>query len=207
MEIEQLLSFSLASFLMALMPGPDNLFVMTESLHKGKMAGIWLALGLNSGIIVHTALAVTGVSFLIQESELAFDIIKYGGLLYLMHLLYKTINEKASTNSLDLNEIINYSRFVQFKTGILMNVLNPKVTLFFLAFLPQFVSQSSSMSFKVQLSILGAIFMLIGFLTFASIALMADGFRAFFESSKFNTISRWFKIIVLSLIIVFLVIN
>lgn len=207
MEIEQLLSFALASLMMALMPGPDVLYVLTESLHKGKKAGIWLAFGLNSGVIVHTLLAITGVSILIKQSDLAFDILKYGGAIYLTYLLYKTIKEKPSETNLDSKEPQSYSPLKQFKTGVFMNVLNPKVSLFFLAFLPQFIDTESALSFSSQLSLLGLIFMGIGFLTFATVAILADGFRSMFESPKFFTITKAFKILVLGMIIVYIIAN
>lgn len=207
MEIQQLLSFTLASFLMALMPGPDNVYVMTESLHKGKLAGVWLAFGLNSGIIVHTALAVTGVSLLIQQSPLAFTVIEYLGIFYLLYILYKTVVDQSGFSKSESNQKASYSALGQYKTGVLMNVLNPKVSMFFLAFLPQFVNQDAQFSLEVQMIILGAIFMISGFMTFASIALLADLFRSFFESPKFFQITKWLKVAVLALIVLFIVIN
>ncbi len=206
MEIEQLISFTIAAFLMALMPGPDNFLVLTESLHKGKKDGIWLAFGLNSGIIVHTLLAISGVSILIKESEMAFSILQYSGIAYLIYLLIQTLRERPEKLQDKSNEQQN-SPLKQFRTGLMMNVLNPKVSLFFLAFLPQFVKESLLFSVNLQLIILGLVFMLVGFATFASIAILAGELQQFIQTERFWKTTKWLKVIVLTIIIVFLIIS
>ena len=141
MEIAQILSFLLASVLLALMPGPDNILVLTESITKGKKYGIALAAGLSSGVIVHTIAATTGVSVLLQNVPIAFQIIKYFGAAYLIYLAYQAFYEQPT--KVDATKTDDFSFFAQARKGFLMNVLNPKVSIFFLALFPSFLFSQS----------------------------------------------------------------
>lgn len=203
MNLDLVISFLIASVALTLMPGPDNIFVLTESISGGKKKGVSLALGLSSGIIVHTAFAATGVSLLIQSSSLAFDIIKYFGAGYLIYIAYKSAIEKK-VSSKDATTLPN-GFFKQFKTGFLMNVLNPKVTLFFVAFLPSFITKEG-INVTLQMFVLGSMFMLQAFVLFSMIALLSGSLASYLASDKFWIITKWLKVIVLFVLALFLLI-
>ncbi len=207
MDIELLISFLLASITLSLMPGPDNVFVLTESITKGKRNGIIISAGLASGIIIHTIVIATGLSILVQQSPLVFNVIKTFGAIYLLYLAYLTYKEETTTvsisnrsNSLDIKE----KWFPLYKKGFIMNVLNPKVTLFFIAFLPQFVIKDG-LSFPIQIIILGSLFMLQAFLVFSIIAIIAGKLRQFLNSSVFWQKVKWIKMTILIFLAGFLI--
>lgn len=108
MEFELLLSFLTASILLSIMPGPDNIFVLTESITKGKKNGILIALGLSLGVLVHTLAAATGLSIIIQKSALAFSIIKYIGAIYLFYLAFMALKDKKV--EMTLNTLIRNNK-------------------------------------------------------------------------------------------------
>lgn len=179
---------------MALMPGPDNIFVLTESIAKGARNGILIAFGLNSGVLVHTLAAATGVSLILKQSELAFLIIQYAGAGYLLYLAYLSAKEKVAPFESEENQ--QQGSFTLFRTGFIMNVLNPKVSLFFIAFLPQFVEPSAG-NVTFQMVIMGVAFIVIGFLTFSSFALLAHQLRKPLNSLKVLVWIKWAKVAVL----------
>lgn len=184
---------------MALMPGPDNIFVIAESIAKGSRNGILISLGLNSGVLVHTLAAATGISLILQQSEFAFQIIQYLGAAYLLYMAYGAYKEKPIELS-DSTNLKKESAFKLFRTGFVMNVLNPKVSLFFIAFLPQFVQTNQSLSEANQMIVFGALFMLIGFLTFSGFAILASQLRKPLSSPRFWQIIKWVKVSVLLLL-------
>ena len=186
------------------MPGPDNILVVTESIAKGVKNGILLALGMNLGIIIHTALAATGLSLVLQQSALAFSIIQYLGAAYLLYLAYKTIKEKVSISNTSTKTDLK-DNFQVIKTGFFMNVLNPKVSLFFIAFLPQFVVAKEG-SIAGQMMVLGCTFMVIGFLTFSSFAILANQLRGPLNNLAFMKGVKWGKVIILVGLAVYLLI-
>lgn len=209
MSITLLSSFLVASVLLALMPGPDNIFVLTESITKGKRNGIIISAGLASGVIVHTLLIVSGLALFIKNSETAFFVVKVFGALYMLYLAYLSYKEPPqiiSEKPEGTTSLGEQSFFSLYKTGFLMNVLNPKVTLFFIAFMPQFVYEKG-FSFELQILILGIIFMAQAFLIFACIAFLADKLTRFLESKVFWSNVKWIKIGVLVSLALFLLIN
>jgi len=206
MDIELLISFLLASITLSLMPGPDNVFVLTESITKGKRNGIIISAGLASGIIIHTIIIATGLSVLVQKSPSIFTGIKVFGAIYLLYLAYLTYKEKTTTVNIsnkNNNKEITEKWFPLYKKGFIMNVLNPKVTLFFIAFLPQFVSKEG-FTFSLQIIILGIIFMLQAFLVFSIIAIVAEKLRQYLNSSIFWEKVKWVKMAILILLAGFL---
>jgi len=195
MEFALVFSFIGASFLLTIMPGPDNLFVLTESVTKGGKFGVALSCGLSSGVLVHTLAAATGLSIVLQSSALAFSIIKYAGALYLFYLAYKAFREERETFSFD-SKTGTFNFWELYKQGFLMNVLNPKVSLFFIAFLPQFVTpQGYHPAF--QMCLLGFIFMLQALLLFSLIAIGASRMTGFLRSAKFWSATKYTKVFVL----------
>lgn len=205
MALTTYISFCIASFLMALMPGPDNIYVLTESLSKGARNGLWIAFGLNSGVVVHTLLAASGLSLILKESELAFQLLSYSGAAYLFYLAFQAAKEKIEVDLKSSNTTNSDSSIYLYRKGVLMNLLNPKVSLFFIAFLPQFINQSAE-SLILQALLLGLTFLVIGFITFGSIAIGASQLRRFFLNQKFVMGMKWLKVIVLIVLGVFLLI-
>jgi threonine/homoserine/homoserine lactone efflux protein len=136
-------TFLFAGILLNLTPGNDTIFILTKSIGQGKKAGIVSALGIGMGNIVHTTIAALGLSIVIAKSPLLFNIIKYAGAAYLFYVGIKMLLDRSQliTDSSKYNES-NYLTI--FRDGIVTNVLNPKVSLFFLAFLPQFIDPSAT---------------------------------------------------------------
>jgi threonine/homoserine/homoserine lactone efflux protein len=156
MSLTTLLYFLGASIALSLAPGPDNIFVVTQGIARGRKAAIVTALGMCSGVSVHTTAAAFGISALFYSSLVAFNIIKYAGAAYLLYLACRTLGERSAIR---LAKADDRPGAALFKRGFIMNVLNPKVALFFLAFLPQFVAPNSG-HFALQMLLLGFIFML-----------------------------------------------
>lgn len=166
-NLNTLIMFLTASTLLAFSPGPDNIFVLTQSIVYGRAAGLKITLGLCTGLVVHTTIVSLGVSVIFQTSLIAFNALKYLGALYLLYLSYKAF--KASSSKLDTNEKEKLTSWQLYRRGIIMNVTNPKVSIFFMAFLPQFTDASSG-SITLQLIILGSLFMLDTLVVFGAIS-------------------------------------
>ncbi|MCY0966706.1 LysE family translocator [Parathalassolituus penaei] len=160
--------FALTSLALALAPGPDNLFVVAQSAMAGRRSGWAITLGLCTGLLVHTSLVVVGVAALIQASHIAFTTLKVAGALY---LLWLAVNSwRAGHTGAGFTQSERFGRL--YRRGILMNITNPKVTIFFLAFLPQFVDVEAG-SVASQTLVLGAVFILVSLLTFGLLAVLA----------------------------------
>jgi threonine/homoserine/homoserine lactone efflux protein len=169
-EQSQLIYFIAASAALTLLPGPDILFVLTQSISQGKKAGIATASGLCTGVLAHTTAAAFGISALVYKSALAFEIVKYTGAAYLLYLAWHALKESEElVSSAPVREA---DAFALYRRGIFMNVLNPKVALFFLAFLPQFVNIDSG-NIPMQMIFLGLIFMIQAWLIFSVISVFA----------------------------------
>jgi threonine/homoserine/homoserine lactone efflux protein len=199
MEIQLIISFLGASILLSLMPGPDNVFVLTESLSKGHRNGVLISVGLVTGLIVHTTIAATGLSIIIQQSALLFSIIKYLGAAYLFYLAYLSIGETKPEIHISESGSTKTPWFPLVRKGFIMNVLNPKVSLFFIAFLPQFISHNG-INITAQMMILGLIFMVQALVIFSSIAILSGRFSAMLNNAKFWVYTKWGKVIILSVL-------
>ena len=165
MTLYSLFGFLCASMALTISPGPDNIFVITQGITRGRKAAIVTALGMCSGISIHSTAAALGISALFYSSAIAFNLVKYAGAIYLLYLAVKTVRSRSSI-TLGPKESLPLSAL--FRRGFIMNVLNPKVALFFLAFLPQFV-KSSSGQFPLQMLFLGALFMIQAIMIFSLI--------------------------------------
>lgn len=174
MDLSVLLSFLFAAVVLTLMPGPDNLFVLAQSISQDKRAGIATSLGLCSGLVVHISAAAIGISAILYQSSLAFSIVKYLGAAYLLYLAFQAFRERKQSTLLKNQR--NQSYMALYRKGIIMNILNPKVSLFFLALLPQFVNQHSGYA-SLQMVLLGMIFIVQAFLIFTSISLFASSIK------------------------------
>ncbi|MFH6999830.1 LysE family translocator [Flavobacterium sp. FlaQc-57] len=132
-------TFLLTGLLLNITPGNDTIFILSRSMAQGKRAGIMSVLGIATGSLIHTILAAFGLSIIIAKSILAFNIIKYAGAAYLLYVGYKMLTDKTKLNTdTSISEnLINLKKI--YRDGVLTNVLNPKVALFFISFLPQFI--------------------------------------------------------------------
>ncbi len=167
---EVLTAFFMTSVLLALAPGPDNLFVLTQSALHGKLSGLLVTLGLCTGLIVHTSAVAFGVAAIFQTSALAFTSLKLVGSGYLLYLAWGAFRAPAIKVNTKVGG--DQSRGRLYRRGIIMNVTNPKVSIFFLAFLPQFADPAHG-SLTLQMIILGTVFILSTMLVFGIIALLA----------------------------------
>ena len=160
MEINNFLLFAFASFMLNITPGADMLYVATRSVSQGVKAGIISALGIMAGCVVHLAAAVAGLSAIIANSATAFSIVKYLGAAYLVYLGLKSFFSKQNRFEVKTgSETLSLSKI--FWQGAGTNVLNPKVALFFLAFLPQFIDLKTGDT-KWQTLLLGTWFNISG---------------------------------------------
>ena len=181
LDLQTLGMFIMASTLLALAPGPDNIFVLTQSMVKGSKAGIIITLGLCSGLVFHTSAVALGVAVIFKTSVLAFTLLKIAGALYLSYLAYLCFKESAKTK---LNaDTTPQSALSLYRRGIFMNVTNPKVSIFFLAFLPQFTRPELG-NVTAQVFVLGATFMLCALVVFSLIALLAGRVGNWFAQTK-----------------------
>ena len=201
--LETLISFSIASLALAISPGPDNIYVLTQSLVNGTKSGIATTAGLISGCIVHTTLLAFGISAIITASDEVFYGIKILGACYLIYLAYKVY--KSDSNISVSNKAPKKTYLQLFKTGLIMNLLNPKVMIFFLAFFPGFLwdAQGNTVS---QFYILGVTFMIVSFITFSLIAFLAGRISAFILKTKgVGVFLKWLQILVFVGIAVYIV--
>ncbi|QCR33601.1 LysE family translocator [Lysinibacillus sp. SGAir0095] len=152
--------FLVAAILLILTPGTDTMYVVSRSISQGRMAGIYSALGISTGAVVHTLLAAFGLSVLLMQSVFLFNVVKVAGAVYLAYLGIKMIISKNEENK--EQEMPQHSHKKIFFQGLLTNVMNPKVALFFLAFLPQFIQTNSGISSPTPFIILGLTFTLAG---------------------------------------------
>lgn len=181
LDFDTIILFITASTLLALAPGPDNIFVLTQSMIKGAKPGFFITLGLCSGLIFHTTAVALGVAAIFQTSLTAFNILKYIGAGYLLYLAFMAF--KSSSKSKIQASKDNISLFKLYKRGIIMNITNPKVSIFFLAFLPQFTNPANG-DITMQVFLLGAIFMLCALVVFSSVALLSGKLGVWFKQSK-----------------------
>jgi threonine/homoserine/homoserine lactone efflux protein len=202
---ETLISFALATSALAFSPGPDNIYVLVQSMTNGKAHGLATVCGLITGCIIHTTLLAFGVSIIIKENATLFYVIKLLGALYLLFLAYKVFKSDAQLH-LESNVAPKKSLKGLFVQGFFMNVLNPKVTIFFLAFFPGFLF-SDTMSTVVQFYVLGGVFMLVSFIIFSAIALLAGEIKTYTLSHKNSgLVLKWIQIVVFIGIAVFILI-
>ncbi|UWX58729.1 LysE family translocator [Chlorobaculum sp. MV4-Y] len=164
---------------MALSPGPDNLFVLAQSAQHGRPAGFAVTFGLCTGLVGHTLAVAFGLAAIVKASVLAFTVLKIAGALYLLWLAWQAWRaggEVGESKTPALSGIELYRR------GIVMNLTNPKVSLFFLAFLPQFADPRHG-SMTTQFIELGALFILVTLIVFAGLSMVAGGLGERFRRS------------------------
>ncbi len=192
---ESLISFSFATLALALSPGPDNMYVLSQSLASGSRSGIATTAGLISGCIVHTTLLAFGVSAIITASDSVFYIIKVCGALYLLFLAYQ-VWKSTATIALENEEVARKNHGQLFVQGVIMNLLNPKVMIFFLAFFPGFLwAENGNTVF--QFYVLGLVFMAVSFSVFSSIALLAGRIAKYIKQhASVGVVLKWLQVVV-----------
>ena len=218
-----MLEFFIAAIVVALAPGPDNLFVLAQSATHGAKAGFCIICGLCTGILVQTGLLVVGVSALIAASPMAFFVIQCLGAAYLVYLAYKSFqvragvvvssefgvrnsesgvrssefgvrNSESGVRSSELDKSQSLSARRLYLRGIIMNLTNPKAILFALSFIPPAVKMDSPLSPSVQMLILGSEFVVATFIVFGTVALLAGAVKKFMlNSPKANRNLNWFS--------------
>lgn len=176
-----LLLFISASAALAIAPGPDNIFVLTQSAIYGRKAGILITLGLCTGLLVHISAVALGVAAILKTSAIAFTALKIVGAAYLLYLAWQAF--RAGDTQITAEKKNPLSTKALYARGILMNVTNPKVAIFFLAFLPQFTDQSRG-EISIQIIMLGAVFMITAFIIFSGIAWAASRIGGWLKRSK-----------------------
>jgi len=180
LTLETIIAFIAASVVLSFVPGPDNIFVMTQSALKGWRVGFYTTLGLCTGLIGHTFLVAVGVSVIFQTSAIAFNGLKIMGACYLVYLGWLSLKNKELVIGESKEKSTNKSYYI---TGIVMNLTNPKVALFFLVFLPQFVDVNRG-SVSIQIALFGILFILSALCVFTSIAYLGSSLERFLKKSK-----------------------
>lgn len=174
-------AFFLASTLLAIAPGPDNVFVLTQSALHGKLSGLVVVFGLCTGLLVHTTAVAFGVAVIFQASTLAFTLLKIIGACYLVYLAWQIF--RATPEQIRMQSDQQKSLGTLYRRGIIMNVTNPKVSIFFLAFLPQFADPVRG-PISLQMVALGGIFITATILVFGAIALIGGALGEWLNRSE-----------------------
>jgi threonine/homoserine/homoserine lactone efflux protein len=179
--------FALASLLLAVVPGPAVLYIVAQAVDQGRRAGVASAAGVATGGLVHVTAAVVGLSSLLASSATAFEAVKLVGAAYLIYLGARRLVTKSAPAALErerrpLGEL--------YRRGVVVNVLNPKTALFFLAFLPQFVDADAGHAW-LQIGALGLIFVAIALLSDSAYALAAGTAAGALRGRAFQNVQRW----------------
>lgn len=171
--IENYWLFIVTAFIFIMTPGIDTIFVLNKSISQGRKAGTYATMGINSGILVHTLFAALGLSILVAQSAFAFSVVKYLGAFYLIYLGVKTLLSQHKTLDFEQNTVDNNANKDNFKAGLITNVLNPKVALFFLSFFPQFIKREF-METPIPFVILGLTYALLGMIWYLGLSYFAS---------------------------------
>ncbi|MGY2298853.1 LysE family translocator [Pseudomonas yamanorum] len=182
------LNFLITCLIVVLIPGTGVIFTVSTGLTAGKRASVFAALGCTAGIVPHLLASVLGLSALLHTSALAFEALKYAGAAYLLYLAYATWRDRSAFAMNDAPTISSARSLIV--RGLLLNILNPKLTIFFLAFLPQFVTPGASAP-ALQMLLLSSVFMAMTFAVFVIYGLLANVFRrAVIESPR---VQNWLR--------------
>lgn len=166
-------TFLIAGIILNLTPGADTMYILGRSISQGKKAGVLSALGISTGSVFHIVFAALGLSIILAKSALAFDVVKYIGATYLIFLGVKSIVTKSNRKFELDKESKQISNKKIFASGVMTNILNPKVALFFLAFLPQFIDPNYAQN-SLPFLILGLTFLFTGTVWCLILALFAS---------------------------------
>ena len=180
-----------ASLALIIAPGPDLLFLLAQGIQRGRSAGLATAFGLASGNLAHTLGAALGVSIIFRTSALAFALLKFAGVLYLLYLAWRALRDGGAAPG-ESPSVPERSLGALFRRGVLMNVLNPKVALFFLAFLPQFAHPEKG-PVGLQMLLLGGVFTLLVVIVFGVAGWFAGSLRPWLlrRGAGLKRLSAW----------------
>jgi threonine/homoserine/homoserine lactone efflux protein len=185
-----LLLFAAAALALLVVPGPAVLYIVTRSIDQGRAAGVASVLGIHTGSLVHVGAAAIGLSALLVSSALAFSVVKYAGAAYLIVLGVRKLLERTG-EEVEVDEPQPRSLRRIYAQGIVVNILNPKTALFFLAFLPQFVDVDRG-AVWTQMTVLGIAFIVLGMVSDGTYALVAARAGGWLRSSRrFHSAQRW----------------
>lgn len=180
------LEFLITSLVVVLIPGTGVIYTVSTGLFAGRRAAIAAAVGCTAGIIPHLLACVSGLSLIMHTSALAFQVVKYAGAAYLLYMAWQMWQDMGI---MEFGRSSVQTARQRITRGMLLNVLNPKLTIFFLAFLPQFIVKDSVMPGLAQMLILSGVFMLMTFLVFVVYGLFAHQVRSYVVHSP--VILRW----------------
>lgn len=185
-----LIAFAIAALAVILSPGPDTLYVLTRSVGEGRLSGIVASLGISAGLCVHIAAAALGLSKLFEYAPVAYDVLRWAGVLYLLYLAWRAFMGNDSLLSVSAGS--ERKRLARaFGEAALTNLLNPKIIVFFIAFLPQFANPARG-DVALQILLLGGMFILAGFLWLGALALAFGYFGNWLKRSiGFWRWQRW----------------
>ena len=182
------LEFLVTSLIVVLIPGTGVIYTVSTGIVQGRAASIYASLGCTAGIVPHLAATVLGLAAVMHTSALAFHILKYAGVAYLFFVAYATWRDKSAFSVDCAAKPIGKSSIVL--KAFLLNILNPKLTIFFLAFLPQFVEPGAAQPL-LQLFALSAVFMAMTFVVFVVYGFVAHAFRRHVIESV--SVQRWLR--------------
>ena len=203
--LEQIIPFLTATILLTLAPGPDIIYVLVQGMANGKKHAVVTALGLVSGVVIHTTLVAFGVSAIIKQSETIYVIIKCLGAAYLFYLAYKVFKSNPDI-AFSAEGIKQKSLFELYRQGFIMNVLNPKVTIFFLALFPGFLWDPEGNT-VLQFYILGLIFIIQALLILVFVAILAGSISKYLQKHRNSgVVLKWIQVVVFIGIGVFILI-
>ena len=183
MDIDILITFFLTSILLTLSPGPDIIYVISQSISKGIKPALMTSLGLTSGLLFHTFFVTIGLSLIISENDYIFNMIKLLGVFYFLYLIVLTFKNR----NIKKESIIENNSSNHFFRGLIMNLLNPKVSLFFIAFFPSFLFHNN-INNEIQFLILGSIFWMQATFVFFSVSLLSSNLNLY--SNRYAYISN-----------------
>ena len=182
------IDFLITSLVVVLIPGTGVLYTVSTGLAQGRRASVFAALGCTAGILPHLIATILGLAAVMHTSALAFQLLKYAGVAYLFYLAYATWHD---TSTFQVDACVTRASATSLAVkGILINILNPKLTIFFLAFLPQFVNAKVDQPLP-QLLLLSGVFMAMTFVVFVIYGCIAHGFRAAVIESP--SVQRWLR--------------
>ena len=166
--------FLLTTFIIVASPGTGAIYTLAAGLSRGAKASVFAAFACTLGILPHLAAALLGLAAVLHASAVAFNVVKYAGIVYLLYMAWRTLRE---TGALNVNtEHIQHSNARILRDGVLLNILNPKLSIFFVAFLPQFISLEEQHPL-FQMAALSGVFMLVTFVVFAMYGVFAASMR------------------------------
>ena len=181
MHLEVIITFIISSLALTISPGPDIVYVISQSFIRGKKAAIITSVGLTTGLLFHTLFVIIGLSLLLRENENIFFLLKLLGSMYFIYLAFIVFLNRNKKIEFDSNKMENIAFF---KKGLLMNLLNPKVSIFFIALFPGFIFHDN-LSSQIQFLVLGLIFWIQANLIFIAVSVFSNKLKGYFLNKSF----------------------